>query len=109
MSAAITSCKYAVSTTTIAAGCSYDCAVALLGATRFELEGSAAEAGVPEGAGDAAGLAKFVREHPGTSPEVRALLGDLQVLGRSEFKQLLKWYAGPQTDRCWLSAWAAWH
>ena len=34
-----------------------------------------------------------IREHAATTPDVLALLGDLQVLGRSEFKQLLKWCA----------------
>lgn len=36
-------------------------------------------------------FASFVEEHPGTIDEVKALCQDLQVLGRSEFKQLLKW------------------
>jgi AdoMet-dependent rRNA methyltransferase SPB1 len=32
-----------------------------------------------------------VRSHKATTAEVRILLKDLQVLGRSEFKQLLRW------------------
>ena len=37
--------------------------------------------------------AAAVAAHPATTAEVRALCADLQVLGRSEFKQLLKWCA----------------
>ena len=37
--------------------------------------------------------AAYIFLHPATNAEVRALAADLQVLGRSEFKQLLKWYA----------------
>ncbi|EFN58493.1 hypothetical protein CHLNCDRAFT_19573, partial [Chlorella variabilis] len=36
-------------------------------------------------------LAAFVRSHSATDAEVRTLCKDLQVLGRSEFKQLLRW------------------
>lgn len=36
-------------------------------------------------------FARFVEKHPATIKEVQALCQDLQVLGRSEFKQLLKW------------------
>lgn len=36
-------------------------------------------------------LAEAVRSHKLTNTEIRALCTDLQVLGRSEFKQLLKW------------------
>ncbi len=32
-----------------------------------------------------------VLQHPSTTAEVRALCRDLQVLGRSEFKHLLRW------------------
>lgn len=32
-----------------------------------------------------------VRQHPATTSEIATLLSDLQVLGRTEFKQLLKW------------------
>ena len=44
-----------------------------------------------EGVEDAAELAAFVRSHSATDAEVRTLCKDLQVLGRSEFKQLLRW------------------
>ena len=33
--------------------------------------------------------------HPATDGEIRTLLADLQVLGRSEFKALLKWSVPP--------------
>jgi len=59
-------------------------------ARRFALDGPAAVA-ASDGGGLAAAAA--VAAHPATSAEVRALCGDLQVLGRSEFKQLLKWCA----------------
>jgi AdoMet-dependent rRNA methyltransferase SPB1 len=59
-------------------------------ASRFELEGPGSEAAA-EGVQDAPKEAAFVRGHPATSAEIRALCADLQVLGRSEFKQLLKW------------------
>lgn len=36
-------------------------------------------------------LAAFVESNPATDAEVVALCADLQVLGRSEFKTLLKW------------------
>ncbi|GAB4820618.1 hypothetical protein N2152v2_007664 [Parachlorella kessleri] len=71
-----------------------DAPVELLGRfTQLVLEGPASlppssEAGV--GAVPAA-AAKLIREHPATTAEVRTLCRDLQVLGRSEFKQLLKW------------------
>lgn len=44
-----------------------------------------------EGVDDLAAAAEMVRSHPATTSEIRILCGDLQVLGRSEFKQLLKW------------------
>ncbi len=59
---------------------------------RFTLEGSGAEAPV-EGLANPGEAAAFVFLHPGTNEEIRTLCGDLQVLGRSEFKQLLKWCA----------------
>ena len=34
-----------------------------------------------------------VLEHKATTAEIKALMSDLQVLGRSEFKALLRWYA----------------
>ena len=37
--------------------------------------------------------AAAVRSHPATNAEIRQLCTDLQVLGRSEFKALLKWCA----------------
>lgn len=37
--------------------------------------------------------AAAVRRHPATNAEIRQLCTDLQVLGRSEFKALLKWCA----------------
>lgn len=43
---------------------------------------------------DWAALAAAIRDHPSTDAEVTALCGDLQVLGRSEFKQLLRWRLG---------------
>jgi hypothetical protein len=60
---------------------------------RFELEGPNSEAlaeGVQE---ETEAMAAFVRGHKATTAEIRALCSDLQVLGRSEFKQLLKWCA----------------
>eukprot|EP00199_Chlamydomonas_sp_CCMP681_P002374 CAMPEP_0119115290 /NCGR_PEP_ID=MMETSP1180-20130426/50471_1 /TAXON_ID=3052 ORGANISM="Chlamydomonas cf sp, Strain CCMP681" /NCGR_SAMPLE_ID=MMETSP1180 /ASSEMBLY_ACC=CAM_ASM_000741 /LENGTH=428 /DNA_ID=CAMNT_0007104197 /DNA_START=116 /DNA_END=1398 /DNA_ORIENTATION=- len=36
-------------------------------------------------------LAEQVRRHPASTPEICALLKDLQVLGRTEFKALLRW------------------
>ena len=55
-------------------------------------EGGEEEVGEEDGGKDLAEIARVVRSHPGTNLEIRTLLGDLQVLGRSEFKQLLKWY-----------------
>ena len=40
---------------------------------------------------DAHARADAIRTHAATTAEVRALCADLQVLGRSEFKQLLRW------------------
>lgn len=59
---------------------------------RFELEGADSQAPV-EGVESAEEAAAYVSLHPATHAEVRALAADLQVLGRSEFKQLLKWCA----------------
>lgn len=36
-------------------------------------------------------VAEFVRKHAATTTEILHLCTDLQVLGRSEFKQLLRW------------------
>ncbi len=55
---------------------------------RFALDGPAAV--VASGEGGLA-TAAAVAAHPATTAEIRALCADLQVLGRSEFKQLLKW------------------
>lgn len=42
-------------------------------------------------------------EHPETSVEVQALMADLRVLGRKEFKQLLKWrQEARRGPRLWL-------
>lgn len=38
-----------------------------------------------------AALAARIRDSPATTAEIRATCADLQVLGRSEFKALLKW------------------
>lgn len=46
--------------------------------------------------------AAAVAAHPATTAEVRALCADLQVLGRSEFKQLLKWCALAPAPACLL-------
>ena len=59
---------------------------------RFELEGADSQAPL-EGVENAVEAAAYVFLHPATHAEVRALAADLQVLGRSEFKQLLKWCA----------------
>ena len=68
-----------------------DAPVEMLGQfSQFVLEGPTAEA-FP-GAELAPDFAAFVEEHPATVAEIKALCLDLQVLGRSEFKQLLKWY-----------------
>ncbi len=76
----------------------------LLFMRRFELEGPNSEA-MPEGAEeDAEAAAAFVRGHKETTAEIRALCSDLQVLGRSEFKQLLKWCVPccpPQSTSPW--------
>lgn len=37
-----------------------------------------------------------IAQHPSTTAEIKALVGDLQVLGRSEFKALLRWSATPR-------------
>lgn len=66
------------------------------------LEGPASEAPPAdggEGEGDVVGalgyaaLAGRIRSSAATTAEVRAACADLQVLGRSEFKALLKWCA----------------
>ncbi len=57
--------------------------------SQIVLSGGAAES-FP-GAELAPDFAHFVEKHTATVEEVKALCWDLQVLGRSEFKQLLKW------------------
>ena len=41
---------------------------------------------------DGEALAELARSHASTDDEIRQLCSDLQVLGRSEFKQLIRWY-----------------
>ena len=67
--------------------------VELLGrATKFELEGPGAEVVGEGGEGlNVKAIAEGIRGSVATHGEVRHLCGDLQVLGRNEFKQLLKW------------------
>jgi AdoMet-dependent rRNA methyltransferase SPB1 len=43
-------------------------------------------------------ISEFVNAHKSTTDEIRTLCSDLQVLGRSEFKQLLKWRLGVKKD-----------
>ena len=58
--------------------------------SRFIFDGPESE--VAQGKeNDAATVAAFVRAHPTTTEEIRTLASDLPVLGRSEFKLLLKW------------------
>ena len=59
---------------------------------RLELEGADAQMPV-EGVEGVDEAAAYIFLHAATNAEVRALAADLQVLGRSEFKQLLKWWA----------------
>ena len=56
---------------------------------RFVLEGEGAAPAEDVEAG--AALAAYVQAHPATSAEIKRLCQDLQVLGRGEFKALLKW------------------
>jgi len=44
-----------------------------------------------DGGQELEGLAAFAKAHPSTTGEIQTLLSDLQVLGRSEFKALLRW------------------
>lgn len=63
--------------------------------TKFQLEAPGAatpSTGVtPADSPPVAEISAAIRQHPSTTSEIRALCDDLQVLGRSEFKQLLKW------------------
>ena len=56
-------------------------------------EEEAADGEEGEGPGRMSGeeASEVILEHPDTDAEVRALCADVQVLGRSEFKQLLRW------------------
>jgi AdoMet-dependent rRNA methyltransferase SPB1 len=56
------------------------------------------EAAAASAAAALAQLAAAVRAHPATDAEIRALCADLQVLGRSEFKALLKWRLALRRD-----------
>ncbi|GIM12377.1 hypothetical protein Vretimale_15764 [Volvox reticuliferus] len=47
--------------------------------------------GLSEGAAEPKELAAKIRSHTATNAEIKLLCRDLQVLGRSEFKQLLRW------------------
>ncbi|GIL46558.1 hypothetical protein Vafri_3535 [Volvox africanus] len=47
--------------------------------------------GLSEGAAEPKELAAKIRSHAATNAEIKLLCRDLQVLGRSEFKQLLRW------------------
>ena len=44
-----------------------------------------------EGTEDAQGLAESIRQHKATDAEIQTLCTDLQVLGRGDFKALLRW------------------
>lgn len=58
-----------------------------------------------EGVADGEELAQRVRTHEATSSEVAALCRDLQVLGRTDFKALLKWCVrGPAAPAQQLAA-----
>ncbi|KAK9814670.1 hypothetical protein WJX72_009544 [[Myrmecia] bisecta] len=57
--------------------------------SKFLLEGPGAD--LAADVADAGEMAPAIARHALTTPEIRALCADLQVLGRSEFKQLLKW------------------
>ena len=60
--------------------------------TQFAFEGSGSDVGaVPDGDRDIETLLKIVRTCQKTTEEVRNLCSDLQVLGRKDFKVLLKW------------------
>lgn len=59
------------------------------GECRIDFHGPGSE--VVPGEDNPAELAAFVRNHKSSSEEVQALCADLPVLGRSEFKLLLKW------------------
>ena len=54
--------------------------------------------GIAEDIKDPVGAAEFLRSHSATSDEIKVLLKDLQVIGRSEFKALLKWRLAVRKD-----------
>eukprot|EP00201_Polytomella_parva_P021348 CAMPEP_0175047888 /NCGR_PEP_ID=MMETSP0052_2-20121109/5861_1 /TAXON_ID=51329 ORGANISM="Polytomella parva, Strain SAG 63-3" /NCGR_SAMPLE_ID=MMETSP0052_2 /ASSEMBLY_ACC=CAM_ASM_000194 /LENGTH=905 /DNA_ID=CAMNT_0016311845 /DNA_START=19 /DNA_END=2736 /DNA_ORIENTATION=+ len=58
--------------------------------TKFMLDGPGSWVPI-EGIQDPKDLACRIRDFKGTDAEIRVLCQDLQVLGRSEFKALLKW------------------
>ncbi|PNH12762.1 AdoMet-dependent rRNA methyltransferase spb1 [Tetrabaena socialis] len=72
-----------------------DAPVEMLGNfTELALEGPHSWAnteGLGEGAAEPKELAAKIRSHEATNSEIRTLCKDLQVLGRSEFKLLLRW------------------
>jgi AdoMet-dependent rRNA methyltransferase SPB1 len=64
-----------------------------------------ANAAAPEEGGDEQqqqldfpALAAAIASHPATDAEIKALCSDLQVLGRSEFKALLRWRLALRKD-----------
>ncbi|KAG2453439.1 hypothetical protein HYH02_001662 [Chlamydomonas schloesseri] len=80
-----------------------DTPVEMLGSfTEMSLEGPhswvVAEGVLGEGAAEPKELAAKIRAHPATNAEIRTLCKDLQVLGRSEFKQLLRWRLALRKD-----------
>ncbi|GFR43871.1 hypothetical protein Agub_g5000 [Astrephomene gubernaculifera] len=72
-----------------------DTPVEMLGSyTELALDGPNSWAPVEalgEGAAEPKELAAKIRSHEATTAEIRTLCKDLQVLGRSDFKQLLRW------------------
>lgn len=82
-----------------AAHCVTTCMVSHICLHRLVLEGPGRLDPAPAAEGAAPpvpfsdALAGRIASHPTTNAEIRALCADLQVLGRSEFKLLLKWCA----------------
>mmetsp|Transcript_22326 Transcript_22326/g.72417 ORF Transcript_22326/g.72417 Transcript_22326/m.72417 type:complete len:960 (-) Transcript_22326:468-3347(-) len=50
-----------------------------------------AKGAAASGEGDDDGIRELIANHPATTPEIRALCMDLRVLGRVDFKSLLRW------------------